>query len=157
MKRLVAAGALSVALARTVAGQQAPTMYPELRADAILAAGGSAQAGAGIVVPAGVYVRVALDGAAGVRWHDGTSVGDGRVDLVARFLLDPLRENNVALSVGGGLSTPIERDGVKTPLLTVVLDVEGRRRAGWTPGLELGLGGGARIGFVFRQSPARWR
>jgi hypothetical protein len=157
VKALYAAAVLSAAIAPRLAAQQEPRMYAELRADAFLASGGSAQAGGGIVIPAGVYARVGLDGAAGVRWHDGTSSGVGRIDLIARFLLDPLRENNIGLSVGGGLSAPIDGNGFKTPLLTVVLDVEGRQRAGWTPGLELGLGGGARVGVVLRRSPPRWR
>jgi hypothetical protein len=147
---------LSATLSAAAAAQQ-PSIYPEFRADAIIATGGTVQGGAGMVVPTGAYVRVGLDGAAGVSWRDGSSSTTGRVDLIARFLLDPLRENNVALSIGGGLSAPIDRDGFRTPLLTLVVDVEGRRRGGLTPALEVGLGGGARIGIVFRRSPPRWR
>lgn len=148
---------LSTALAGGLAAQQEPTTYPELRADAILANRTTVQGGVGIVAPVGVYVRFGFDGAVGAMWRDGTSSAVGRVDAIARFLLDPLRENNVALSLGGGLSAPITGDGFKTPYLTVVMDVEGRRRGGWTPAVELGLGGGARIGFVLRRSPPRWR
>ncbi len=144
-------------LAARLAAQQEPAAYPELRADAIFANGSTVQGGVGIVAPVGVYVRFGLDGAVGASWRDGTSSATGRVDAIARFLLDPLRENNVALSLGGGLSAPITGDGFKTPYLTLVLDVEGRRRAGWTPAFEVGLGGGARVGFVFRRSPPRWR
>jgi hypothetical protein len=140
-----------------VRAQQAPSVYPEVRLDAILGNGTAAQGGVGVVVPAGVYVRLGIDGAAGAVWHDGASSTEGRVDAVARFLLDPLRENDVALSVGGGLSVPIRRDGVKTPYLTVVIDVEGRRQGGLTPALQIGLGGGARVGLVLRRSPPRWR
>jgi hypothetical protein len=143
--------------AATAAAQQEPTAYPELRADAIFAGRSTAQGGVGIVAPVGVYVRFALDGAFGTNWHDGTSSAVGRIDAIARFLLDPLRENDLALSVGGGLSAPITGDGFRTPDLTLVLDVEGQRHGGWTPGVELGLGGGARIGFVLRRSPPRWR
>lgn len=148
---------IAVALPAAVAAQQQPLAYPELRADAFFANGTTVQGGAGIVVPAGVYVRVGLDGGAGASWRDGSSFASGRVDLVARFLLDPLRENNIAFSFGGGLSEAIDRDGFKTPYLTIVMDVEGRRRGGFTPALEVGLGGGARVGFVLRRSPPRWR
>lgn len=149
--------ALSAMNAVIVAAQQAPTAYPEFRADAIFAGRTTAQGGIGLVAPVGVYVRFDVDGAVGTTWHDGTSSAVGRVDAIARFLLDPLRENAMGFSVGGGLSTPITDDGFRTPYLTLVMDVEGRRRGGWTPAVELGLGGGARIGFVLRRSPPRWR
>jgi hypothetical protein len=148
---------LAAALPAALAAQQEPSTYPELRADAFFANGATVQGGAGIVVPAGVYVRVGLDGAAGGSWREGSSSASGRIDVVARFLLDPLRETSVAFSFGGGLSAPIDRDGFRTPYLTVVMDVEGRRRGGFTPALEVGLAGGARVGFVLRRSPPRWR
>lgn len=155
--RVTIALTLSAANAAALAAQQEPTAYPELRADAIFGGRSTAQGGVGIVAPVGVYVRFDLDGAVGATWHDGTSSAVGRVDAIARFLLDPLRENNVGFSIGGGLSAPITGDGFRTPYLTLVVDVEGRRRDGWTPGIQLGLGGGARIGFVLRRSPPRWR
>jgi hypothetical protein len=148
---------MSATLSATLAAQQAPTSYPEFRGDAIIATGTTVQGGVGVVVPAGVYARVGLDGGFGTRWHEGSSSSVGRVDLIARFLFDPIRENDVAFSVGGGLSTPIDGDGFRTPYLTLVVDVEGRRHGGYTPAIELGLGGGARIGFVLRRSPPRWR
>jgi hypothetical protein len=150
---------IAAAFPAALAAQQEPLTYPEFRADAFFANGTTVQGGAGIVVPAGVYVRVGLDGGAGESWRHGSSFVSGRVDLIARFLLDPLRENAVAFSFGGGLSEPIDRDGFRTPYLTIVMDVElgGRRRGGFTPALELGLGGGARVGFVLRRSPPRWR
>lgn len=145
------------ALPAALAAQQEPLTYPEFRADAIVANGTSVQGAAGIVFPAGVYVRVGLDGGAGASWRDGTSSATGRIDLIARFLLDPLRETGLAFSAGGGLSAPIGRDGFRTPYLTIVMDIEGRRRGGFTPAFEVGLGGGARVGFVLRRSPPRWR
>lgn len=151
--------ALLVTLAHAAAAQQLPTHYTEYRADAII--GGSrttAQAGVGAVVPLGVYVRFALDGAAGATWHDGVTNGSGRVDAIARFLLDPLREEPVAVSLGGGLSLPyVVHDAHVRPFLTAVIDIEGRMRGPITPAVQIGLGGGARIGVVLRTSPPRWR
>jgi hypothetical protein len=43
------------------------------------------------------------------------------------------------------------------PYLTVVIDVEGRMRGPVTPALQVGLGGGTRVGVVLRASKARWR
>ena len=155
-RSLAIAFALGATNAAAAAAQE-PAVYPELRADAIFGGRSTVQGGVGIVAPVGVYVRFGFDGAVGTTWHDGTSSAVGRVDAIARFLLDPLRENDLGFSVGGGLSAPITGDGFRTPYLTLVIDVEGRRRGGWTPGVELGLGGGARIGFVLRRSPPRWR
>ena len=148
---------IGVAVPAALAAQQTPLVYPELRADAIVASGTTVQGGAGVVFPAGVYVRVGLDGGVGTTWRDASSFTTGRIDLVARFLLDPLRETGLAFSAGGGLSAPIEHDGFRTPYLTIVVDVEGRRRGGFTPALEVGLGGGGRVGIVLRRSPPRWR
>jgi hypothetical protein len=82
----------------------------------------------------------------------------GRFDAIGRFLFDPFREIPFGMSLGGGLSLPYAvRDPRLRPYLTTVLDVEGRMRGSLTPALELGLGGGARIGLVLRASPGRWR
>jgi hypothetical protein len=149
--------ALFGATAARLTAQQSPVAYPEFRADALFGKGTTGQAGLGVVVPLGVYVRLGLDGAAGATWQNGVSSATGRVDAIVRFLLDPLRESGAAISLGGGLSAPIRKDGVKSPYLTVVIDVEGKARRGITPALELGLGGGGRVGIVLRRSPPRWR
>jgi len=138
--------------------QNAPPLYGEYRADAILGPGTAAQGGAGVSVPLGVYVRLAVDASAGATWRDGNARGSGRVDAISRFLLDPFREVPVALSLGGGVSVPyVTGQGQLRPYLVVVVDVEGRARGPWTPALQLGLGGGTRIGLVLRRSSGRWR
>ena len=150
----------SVVLALPVAAraQRTPPIAPELRADAIVARATSLQAGAGVEIPAGIYMRIGVDGAAGATWRDGGTAASGRVDAVARFLLDPFREVPVGLSFGGGVSVPIgARAGERSPHLTLVVDVEGRAHHGISPALQLGLGGGARIGVVLRRSRPQWR
>ncbi len=138
--------------------QNAPPAYSEYRADAIVGRGTSAQLGIGAVFPGGVYARMSVDGAAGATWRDGGTHASGRVDVIARFLLDPFREAPVGLSVGAGLSVPyVAGDTHVRPYLTFVADIEGRRRSGLTPALQIGLGGGARVGIVLRRSVSRWR
>ena len=138
--------------------QRTPPVAPELRADAIVARAPSFQGGAGLEIPAGIYVRIALDGAVGATWRDGAATTAGRVDAIARFLLDPFREVPVGLSFGGGVSVPVGApEGARSPYLTLVVDVEGRLHHGIAPALQLGLGGGARIGVVLRRSAAQWR
>ena len=156
---VLAAIAASAALApRANAQLRAPSPYPEYRADAIVGSRTAAQAGVGLVVPMGIYVRLGVDAAAGATWGHETVNPSGRVDAIGRFLFDPFREVPVGVSVGGGLSLPYAaHDPRVRPYLTAVLDVEGRLHGRVTPSLELGVGGGARIGVVLRTSPARWR
>jgi len=158
---LVRAAFLELALVSWAAvsrAQTTPPRYAEYRADAIVGRGTAVQGGLGVTVPLGIYVRLGVDAAAGATWRDQTSRASGRVDLIGRFLLDPFRETPLGLSLGGGLSVPYtDGDAHLRPYLTVVVDVEGRMRGPLTPALQLGLGGGARIGLVLRSSRARWR
>jgi len=43
------------------------------------------------------------------------------------------------------------------PLLTAVIDLEGKRHGAYTPALQVGLGGGVRVGVALRRSPANRR
>ncbi|HEY5062590.1 MAG TPA: hypothetical protein VII52_13710 [Gemmatimonadaceae bacterium] len=134
-----------------------PPGYMEYRADAIVARAATAEAGLGAVIPAGAYVRVSLDGAAGASWRNAAFHPSGRIDAVGRFLLDPFRETPVALSLGGGVSVPYVDGQRVRPYLTLVADLEGRKRGAITPAVQIGLGGGARVGVVLRTSVPRWR
>lgn len=128
--------------------------YPELRADAIVARHTATTVGAGLELPLGTYVRLALDANAGAAWINGGSTAVGRADVLSRFLLDPLREVPVGLSIGAGLSLPVQANaGPARPVLVGVIDLEGRRRGTWTPAAQIGLGGGLRVGFALRRSP----
>jgi hypothetical protein len=139
-----------------------PGVQPELRLDVIAGHQPAVQLGGGVQVPMGYYVRVGLDAAAGVVTGDREaptgSAGapprrlDARADLLVRFLLDPFRQSAYGLSVGGGLSARAEPGDRVRPRLLVAMDLEGRRsRHGLVPALQLGLGGGVRIGVVLRR------
>jgi len=135
-----------------------PRAAPEVRADVIAGSRPAVQVGVGVQIPAGYYVRVGLDAAVGVRTDAPPAGGSsgrvgGRLDLLTRFLLDPFRQSTYGLSVGGGLSLRAEPNDRVRPLLLVAADVEGRRRAnGIVPALQVGLGGGVRVGIVLRRS-----
>jgi hypothetical protein len=149
---------VSCAITARAGAQLLTPSYTEYRADGIVGRGTSAQAGLGAVYQLGVYVRTSIDAAAGATWHGAQTLGSGRVDLIARFLLDPFREAPIGFSVGGGLSVPyVSGDAHVRPLMTAVVDLEGRMRRDITPALQIGLGGGARIGIVLRTSTPRWR
>ena len=168
VRRRLVAGYVAVAVCTLLAGTPViselsaqtgpPPAYPELRVDAIVGRGTALHAGGGVVLPMGPYVRLGVIGAAGATWRDGSTKASGRLDAVARYLLDPFREVPLGLSLGGGLTLPYA-SGEKTlrPYLTAVVDLEARRRGGLTPALQIGVGGGARIGLALRRSIAAWR
>ncbi len=168
MRPAVAARLLAVAIAAaapSAAAQQplAPSVAPELRVDVIAGAHPAAQVGLGVQIPVGYYVRVGVVGAVGTSLGERDAAEpdqrvDGRVDLLARFLLDPFRQSRYGFSVGGGMSVRAEPGEVVRPLLLVAIDLEGRRaRSGWVPALQIGLGGGARVGVLLRRGSASAR
>ena len=129
------------------------TTQVEARADAIVSRSTSVQGGLGVTFPAGIYVR-----AGGVIAAGGGGRGfDSRVDLFSRFNLDPFREVRWGFYAGGGVSGRyVERDSPRGhAYLLVFAGLEGPLKnasvAGWVPAIEIGLGGGARIGIALRQ------
>ena len=151
---LVALAAGLTLSAAPLHAQQLVPLVPELRADLISGRQTLLQVAAGAQVPAGTYARVSVDAGIGPRLspHDSAGALSGRIDLIARFLLDPGAASRYGLSVGGGLGVlfrPAERG---TPVVIVAAELEGPRRkdGGWVPALQVGLGGGARVGLVLR-------
>lgn len=126
----------------------------EARIDYLAGNPDAVHGGLGLNVPVGTYLRVELVGAGGVGWNDGRTGGSGRADLLARFSVDPFRERRWGLSAGGGLSIryealPMSGDRWRA-LVAVVLDLEGGLMSSVTPAIQLGLGGGARVGVILR-------
>ena len=134
---------------------QAPLqpLQVEWRLDAIFANTSAGQAGLGMSVPVGTYVRSGVVAGVGAGRHGV----DGRTDLIARFSLDPFRQSRWAPYGGGGISGRYrsELDGGSMAYLMVFLGLEGPlplgQASGWVPSIELGLGGGARVGLVLRR------
>ena len=168
MRARVAPWALLVAVAVAAApasAQQPPAaaVAPELRADLILGHRPAAQLGAGVQIPVGYYVRIGVIGAVGASLASDEERGgderiDGRVDLLARFLLDPFRQSAYGLSVGGGVSVRAEPGERARPLLLAAVDLELRRSSrGVAPAIQVGLGGGVRIGVILRRAASAAR
>ena len=127
---------------------------PEVRADAVFSEKAAIYAGAGILFPLGTYVRSGIVGAAGVA--DGR--GSFRADLVNLFHADPFRESRWGPYAGGGLSFRRDSgDPHGKASLFAVLGAEGPGRGGYSPSVEIGLGGGIRAGMVLRRSRERTR
>jgi len=151
---LLASLGLAVALP-AVAGAQVvqQKLQSEVRLDAIFARSSAVEAAYGLSVPAGIYLRTGLVAGIGAARHGA----EGRTDLVARFSLDPFRQSRWAPYGGGGLSGRYRSrlDGGSRAYILVFLGVEGPlplgERFGWVPAVEVGLGGGGRVGFIFRR------
>lgn len=154
-----AGGALLAAIALlTFASQRARAQLPkvpiapELRLDVIGAEPTSVQGALGVQIPAGTYMRVGvLAGAGPTIDGDGASRAAGRLDVLARFLLDPFRQSRWGFSAGAGVSLRADPGDKARPRLLVAVDLEGRRtHAGVSPSVQVGLGGGVRGGFALR-------
>jgi hypothetical protein len=135
---------------------QTPAPKPELRVDVIAGNQSSVQAGGGVQIPVGYYARIGVDVGAGVGgpWRSTSTHRslDGRLDVLARFLIDPFRQTAYGFSLGGGISLRAEPGDRVRPLLLVAAELEGRRAAsGWVPAVQVGLGGGVRIGVLLRR------
>lgn len=138
--------------------QLAESMHvqPEVRVDATFRDRRQiVEAGAGVQVPMGYYVRVGVLGAVGGSFGDGAT---GRLDILGRFLFDPFRQNGIGVSAGAGLSLRAEHGDRVRPLLLAAVDIEGRRWSnGLSPAVQVGLGGGVRVGLGLRWGSARFR
>ena len=152
--------AFRVALALSISGPtavlaQMPTQpfQSEVRVDGIFARSSGIEAGYGVSIPAGIYVRTGLVGGVGAGRHGVES----RADFISRFSLDPFRQSHWTPYAGAGLSGRFRStaDGGAKGYLLIFLGLEGPlpygQAAGWEPAVELGLGGGARVGLILRR------
>jgi hypothetical protein len=147
-----AAVVMAAALAAPLHGQQVSMrLVPEVRVDAVGASPATVQGAVGVEIPAGYYVRVGVIAGAGASVEEGESGPAGRLDVLARFLLDPFRQSRWGFSAGGGVSLLAREGDHVRPQLLVALDLEGpRSRNGVSPSFQLGLGGGLRAGIGLR-------
>jgi len=126
---------------------------PEFRLDAIVARVSAVQAGVGVTMVTGTYVRSGIVGGLGFS-RDGLS---GRIDGLARFHFDPFRQSRWAPYGGGGISGRFERGAGARAYLLLLAGIDGPLKGGMTPSFEMGLGGGARIGVIFRRATGERR
>jgi hypothetical protein len=134
---------------------QIPTQafQSEVRVDGIFARSSAVEAGYGVSIPTGIYMRTGLVVGVGAGRHGIES----RADFVSRFSLDPFRQSRWSPYAGGGLSGRFRSlaDGGAKGYLLVFLGIEGPladgKKSGWVPAVEVGLGGGARVGLLLRR------
>ena len=148
-RALVAGAALAITL--SVAQAQLPAVVawlPEFHVDVAPFTG--AQFAIGASQATSFYARVGAVIAAGAR-QDGPDLrGTGRIEVHGRLSVDPIQELRWApYAVGGAMLSCADARRCR-PLLLVRLGIEGPMRGGWIPGIELGVGDGAQLGFVLR-------
>jgi hypothetical protein len=147
--------ALTAAVPAGAHSQGVPQQPVQLegRVDAIIARTTGVEAGLGLSVPSGIYMRTGLVAGIGAGRHGV----EGRTDLISRFSLDPFRQSRWAPYGGAGVSGRYRSklDGGSHAYLMIFLGVEGPLPLGATSGIvpafELGLGGGARVGVILRR------
>ena len=125
----------------------------EFRQDVTVARDPGTHLGVGLNVRADYYVRLGVALSAGaVRRADDAWVGAPRLDLTARYLLDPFGDRPRGWYGGGGVSV-VQRPGESaTAALQLLVGLEGRRGSKITPSVEVGVGGGVRVGVVLRRT-----
>jgi hypothetical protein len=150
----IALGLTLVVSATALSQTPQQPLQVEGRLDAIIARVTGVEAGIGLSVPSGIYVRSGLVAGIGAGRHGV----EGRTDLFSRFSLDPFRQSRWAPYGGAGISGRYRSklDGGSRAYLLVFLGVEGPlpsgRTSGIVPAFEVGLGGGARVGVVLRRA-----
>ncbi len=107
-------------------------------------------------MPLGTYVRAGVIGGVGAITNSAGVAG--RLELLGRFLLDPLHEHRWGPYVAGGLGVRSDYASVAQPYVVVLLGIEGPRWGHLTPALEAGVGSGVRLGFALRRAQVTgWR
>ena len=139
--------------AQSTSKRAPPNTAIEGRVDAIISNRSTAQAGIGLSMFAGTYVRTGVGGAVGGNGQGVT----GRVDGFARFHRDPFRQSRWAPYGGGGLSGRFDAGSRPRAFVLIFAGIDGPVRNGLTTSFEIGLGGGARIGVILRQAVAERR
>ena len=132
--------------------QPAQRVQPEVRADYIGSRASAAHLGFGLNVPATTYVRVGLVAALGQAWSGGDATIAGRVDGLVRFVVDPLREARWAPYAAGGIGGIYDGSEKWRGVLVGALGAEGPATGRVVPAIEIGFGGGVRVGVAFRRA-----
>jgi len=138
-------------------GEREPLVQPGVRMDAFVSRITAVQAGLEGSVVAGRYVRLGIVGAVGGSWRDGASGVSARSELVGRFIVDPDFTARWAPYAGAGLGVRYDRIADWRGVLIAVIGLEGPAWSGAVPFMEVGYGGGTRIGIGVRKRRARGR
>jgi hypothetical protein len=124
----------------------------EFRQDVTVAREPGAHLGVGLNLRADYYVRLGVSLSSGaVRRDSDVWVGAQRLDLTARYLLDPFGERPRGWYGGAGVSVAQLPGQGASASLQLLVGLEGRPGKSLIPAVELGVGGGVRLGVVVRR------
>jgi hypothetical protein len=143
--------ASAVSATRSSAQEQkvavAVSFIPSLRLDVLGGDPTALQAGAGIAFPFSNYFSIGGTLGAGI-----SSTGfSGRADAFGQFSLDPYHQSEWEPYVGGGVTVRGDGGGPGTrTYLLGFIGANGPSTGAIAPGVELGFGGGVRLGFTMR-------
>lgn len=151
--RVICACLIALGIPNAAIGQRT-ALQPEFRVEYIGGDPWYLLGGAGATLPAGVYTRLGLNGAAGLARTDSATRTAARIDGTVRFLLDPFRQSNFGLYGVAGVSGMYREMDGWTPRVLIGLGLEGKIRRGMASSIEVALGGGARVALVLRRARA---
>jgi len=149
---LALSGASREARAQQRRQQPVQRVQPEVRADYIGSRAAAAHIGLGLNVPASTYVRLGVVAALGQAWSGGDATIAGRVDGLVRFVVDPLREFRWAPYAAGGIGGIYDGSEKWRGVLVGALGAEGPVTGHVVPAIEVGFGGGVRVGVALRRA-----
>lgn len=140
--------------ARAAASQQIAglRLQPSGRVDVLASRIRAVQAGVELDARAGRYVRLGVVGAAGESWYAGASGLSARLEAVGRFELDPDFASRWAPYLTAGLGARYDRVGSWRGVMSAAIGVEGPNANGVIPFVEVGWGGGFRVGLGLRKA-----
>ena len=151
---VVLAASLASSLVTPLGAQARVRAMPqrEGRLDAVVTPGGGVLAGVGVNRRFGWYARGGATLSVGaVRAGDGWAAMQ-RLEVVSRFLFDPFGEHRRGVYGGAGVAVRHLAGDVTRPELVLVAGVEGPRVGkAMIPSVEVSLGGGLRVGMVWRR------
>lgn len=143
---------------RAARGQQSArtVVEPSFRLDAFAGRRAAVQAGVAVDIAPPGDVALEIVGGAGAGWGAGGGGGSARVDVLARYLLDPAAALRWSPYLAGGIGARWGAvSGWRGVLIALVgVDAPAWRgmMGGFRPFVEAGFGGGARVGIGFRRS-----
>ncbi len=127
------------------------------RVDALAARITAIQAGVELSARTAEYVRLGLVGGLGGSWSDSTGGLSARLELAGRFMLDPEFTVRWSPYATGGIGVRYDRIAAWRGVLVVGVGIEGPDWNGVVPFLEVGYGGGGRVGVGLRRTRSRGR